>query len=105
MLLGSKITLLPNDLNYREPQKCIRPNATHLFSLSLSLLSSNLANQRHLIASSSFDAFDNHLKTNTIGPILVAQKLLMRSGIPVGTIVFMSSDSGSAGKFLAFEDG
>lgn len=54
---------------------------------------------------SSFSDFDNHLKTNTIGPILVAQKLLMRSGIPIGTIVFMSSDSGSAGKFLAFEDG
>lgn len=42
MPLGSKITLLPNDLNYREPQKCIRPKAPHL--VSLSLLSSDLAN-------------------------------------------------------------
>lgn len=58
-----------------------------------------------LIMSSSFNDFENHLKTNTIGPIIVAQKLLMRGGIPFGTIVFMSSDSGSAGKFLAFEDG
>lgn len=42
MPIGSKITLLPNDLNYREPQKCIRPNAP---ISSLSLLSSDLANR------------------------------------------------------------
>ena len=44
------------------------------------------------------------MRTNTIGPILVAQKLL-QIPIPIGTIVFMSSDSGSATSFRAFEDG
>lgn len=44
MPLGSKITLLPNDMNYREPQKCIRPKAP---PFRLSLLSFNLDNQSH----------------------------------------------------------
>lgn len=44
------------------------------------------------------------MHTNTIGPILTAQKLL-QSNIPIGTIVFMSSDSGSQGNFREMEDG
>jgi NAD(P)-dependent dehydrogenase (short-subunit alcohol dehydrogenase family) len=43
------------------------------------------------------------MRTNCIGPIITAQKIL--STIPVGTVVFMSSDSASASKFLSFEDG
>lgn len=42
--------------------------------------------------------------TNAIGPIITAQKLL-QTRIPIGTITFMSSDSGSAGSFRSFEDG
>lgn len=53
---------------------------------------------------SSFDTFSDHLRTNAIGPIIVAQKLL-QTGIPIGSLIFMSSDSGSAGDFRAFEDG
>ncbi len=53
---------------------------------------------------SSFRDFAFHLHTNTIGPIITAQKLL-RAGLVSGTIVFMSSDSGSATKFLEMEDG
>lgn len=52
----------------------------------------------------TFDEFAFHLHTNTIGPILVAQKLL-KTNIPIGTIVFMSSDSGSAQAFREMEDG
>lgn len=52
----------------------------------------------------SFDEFAFHLHTNTIGPIITAQKLL-QTNIPIGTIVFMSSDSGSAGLFREMEDG
>lgn len=44
------------------------------------------------------------MKTNAVGPIILAQKLV-QTGIPIGTIVFMSSDSGSATEFRAFEDG
>lgn len=39
-----------------------------------------------------------------MGPIIVAQKLLQIS-IPIETIIFMSSDSGSTNEFRAFEDG
>jgi NAD(P)-dependent dehydrogenase (short-subunit alcohol dehydrogenase family) len=53
---------------------------------------------------SSFDEFAFHLHTNTIGPIITAQKLL-QTNIPIGTIVFMSSDSGSHGNFREMEDG
>jgi NAD(P)-dependent dehydrogenase (short-subunit alcohol dehydrogenase family) len=56
------------------------------------------------ISYSSFDEFAFHLHTNTIGPIITAQKLL-QTPIPIGTIVFMSSDSGSAGQFREMEDG
>ncbi|KAF1963043.1 NAD(P)-binding protein [Byssothecium circinans] len=52
----------------------------------------------------SFDEFAFHLHTNTIGPIILAQKLL-QTNIPIGTIVFMSSDSASQGNFREMEDG
>jgi NAD(P)-dependent dehydrogenase (short-subunit alcohol dehydrogenase family) len=52
----------------------------------------------------SFDEFAFHLHTNTIGPIITAQKLL-KTNIPIGTITFMSSDSGSQGNFREMEDG
>lgn len=45
-----------------------------------------------------------HLQTNTVGPLITAQKLLA-TGIPIGLIVFISSDSGSASSFNDFEDG
>lgn len=52
----------------------------------------------------SFDNFAFHMNTNTVGPIICAQRLL-KSGIPIGTIVFMSSDSGSVQQFRDMEDG
>ena len=52
----------------------------------------------------SFDKFQSHMNTNAIGPIITAQNLLA-TRIPIGTITFMSSDSGSATNFRAFEDG
>lgn len=52
----------------------------------------------------SYSSFAHHLHTNTIGPIITAQRLLA-TGLPIGTIVFMSSDSGSALNFRDFEDG
>jgi hypothetical protein len=48
--------------------------------------------------------FAFHLHTNTIGPIITAQ-MLLKTNIPIGTIVFMSSDSGSATNFREDEDG
>lgn len=53
---------------------------------------------------SSFDNFSDHLRTNAVGPIITAQRLL-QTGIPIGSIAFMSSDSGSATDFRDFEDG
>lgn len=51
----------------------------------------------------SFDEFAPHLHTNTIGPTITAQKLL-QTNIPVSTIIFKSSDSGSTGNFQEIED-
>lgn len=45
-----------------------------------------------------------HLRINTVGPIITAQKLV-RSRIPVGAVSFISSESGSATRFRAHEDG
>ncbi|KAI1110704.1 3-oxoacyl-reductase [Nemania sp. NC0429] len=54
----------------------------------------------------SFSDFALHIHTNTIGPIICAQKLLNLSpDSPPPKIVFISSDSGSTTRFLDFEDG
>ncbi|RMY11420.1 hypothetical protein D0867_08084 [Hortaea werneckii] len=52
----------------------------------------------------SYEDFAFHLHSNTIGPIICAQKLLS-AGIDIGAITFISSDSGSAQQFHEFEDG
>ena len=52
----------------------------------------------------SFGDFATHLHTNTIGPIITAQKLL-GTQIPIKSLVFMSSDSGSTMSFRHFQDG
>lgn len=54
--------------------------------------------------SRSFSKFDQHMRTNCIGPIITAQKL-MKTNILIGMMVFMSSDSASATNFLSHEDG
>lgn len=53
----------------------------------------------------TFDKFSHHLLANTVGPIIVAQKLLQIADVMIGTVAFMSSDSGSTQRFLSFEDG
>ena len=56
--------------------------------------------------SRSFGEFALHLHTNTIGPIIIAQKLLNISGVaPPSKIIFISSDSGSTALFRDYEDG
>lgn len=57
---------------------------------------------------SSFSDFALHLHTNTIGPIICAQKLLKiesPGSPPPAKVVFISSDSGSTTRFLDHEDG
>lgn len=53
---------------------------------------------------SSYDDFALHLHTNTVGPIICAQRLLA-ANLSIGTVVFISSDSGSATEFRDMEDG
>ncbi|OJD27787.1 hypothetical protein ACJ73_00810 [Blastomyces percursus] len=57
------------------------------------------------VSPKSFAHFAHHLHTNTVGPIILAQKLLRLTDVSIGTIAFMSSDSGSTQRFLDFEDG
>ncbi|KAK2006232.1 NAD(P)-binding protein [Colletotrichum eremochloae] len=54
----------------------------------------------------SFSDFALHLHSNTIGPVICAQKLINLSPeSPPPKVIFISSDSGSATQFLDFEDG
>ncbi|KIV93775.1 hypothetical protein PV10_04963 [Exophiala mesophila] len=54
----------------------------------------------------SFGDFALHLHTNTIGPIIIAQKLLqISSDAPPSKVIFISSDSGSTSAFRDHEDG
>ncbi|KAL3460970.1 hypothetical protein BJX64DRAFT_261824 [Aspergillus heterothallicus] len=54
----------------------------------------------------SFTSFTTHLTTNTIGPIITAQKLLsIDRSHPPEKLVFISSDSGSTTLFRGHEDG
>ncbi|KAF7189726.1 putative oxidoreductase [Pseudocercospora fuligena] len=52
----------------------------------------------------SYADFAFHLHTNTIGPIICAQRIL-QSSIAVGTVAFISSHSGSTQAFRPEEDG
>lgn len=81
--------MLPSDQS-SEPLSCIPLD---------SQLSDHMLNRI-----SSFEDFSKHLRTNAVGPIITAQKLL-QTRIPIRSITFMSSDSGSATDFRAFEDG
>lgn len=56
------------------------------------------------LLSRTFASFTHHLITNAVGPLLCSSALL-KGGIPISTLAFLSSDSGSAEKFRAFEDG
>ncbi|RGP64309.1 protoporphyrinogen oxidase [Fusarium sporotrichioides] len=54
----------------------------------------------------TFQDFAYHLTTNTIGPIICAQKLInLDPDSPPSKVIFISSDSGSAINFLGNEDG
>lgn len=78
----------------REPPRCVFRN-TSPRRLSL------VADQNR-----AFSDFALHLHTNTIGPIIIAQKLLQISGVtPPSKVVFISSDSGSTSMFRDHEDG
>ena len=57
-----------------------------------------------LMFGSSFGKIEDHMKTNAIGPIIVAQNLL-QTDVVIGSFIFMSSDSGSTNNFREFEDG
>lgn len=59
-----------------------------------------------LINFRTYHDFALHLNTNTIGPIICAQKLInLDPTCPPRKVIFISSDSGSAVNFLANEDG
>ena len=54
----------------------------------------------------SFSDFALHLHTNTIGPIICAQRLINAAPeYPPSKVVFISSDSGSTALFRSHEDG
>ncbi|OGE56401.1 hypothetical protein PENARI_c003G07296 [Penicillium arizonense] len=54
----------------------------------------------------SYADFALHLHTNTIGPVICARKLIdLDLESPPTKVVFISSDSGSATVFRAYEDG
>ncbi|KAL6915566.1 hypothetical protein ACHAPO_010867 [Fusarium lateritium] len=54
----------------------------------------------------TFQDFAHHLTTNTIGPIICAQKLInLDPESPPSKVIFISSDSGSTTNFLGHEDG
>ncbi|OBS25937.1 hypothetical protein FPOA_06470 [Fusarium poae] len=54
----------------------------------------------------TFQDFTYHLTTNTIGPIICAQKLInLDPNSPPSKVIFISSDSGSTNNFLGHEDG
>ncbi|PNS16889.1 hypothetical protein CAC42_4853 [Sphaceloma murrayae] len=79
-------------------------SATPNIRLDYVVLNAGVLRYPNHALSLSYTDFAFHLHTNTIGPIICAQKLL-NSRIPIGTLVFMSSDSGSATRFREQEDG
>ncbi|KAI0140505.1 NAD(P)-binding protein [Xylariaceae sp. FL1272] len=87
----------------------IRAMKAHVLSgmkLGNIILNAGVLNYPNRATEMSFSDFALHLHTNTIGPIICAQKLVNLSiDSPPTKIVFISSNSGSTTEFLDFEDG
>ncbi|KAK6396146.1 hypothetical protein LTR65_010256 [Meristemomyces frigidus] len=83
------------------PPSCMLPTISSLSPASCIFVHGH---STKTFANSSYDNFAFHLHTNTIGPIICAQRLL-KSGISIGTMTFISSDSGSVQLFREMEDG
>ncbi|KAH8817306.1 putative short-chain dehydrogenase [Xylogone sp. PMI_703] len=79
-------------------------SSLNLSSIDYAVINAGVLRYPNRTLDMSFDTFATHLHTNTIGPIITAQKLL-QTGIQIGTIAFMSSDSGSTQLFRDQEDG
>ncbi|KZF20037.1 3-oxoacyl-reductase [Xylona heveae TC161] len=100
-------TILPCDVTVEESiDSFVREvkNLPDLTRIDYVVLNAGVLKYPNRATEISFDDFAYHLHTNTIGPIITAQRLLQTS-IPIGTIMFMSSDSGSTAQFREFEDG
>ncbi|KAI9820586.1 MAG: hypothetical protein M1827_004955 [Pycnora praestabilis] len=76
----------------------------HLEKIDYVIINAGVLKYPNRATEISSNDFAYHLHTNTIGPIIAAQKLLL-TGMSLGTIMFMSSDSGSTTNFRDFEDG
>ena len=53
----------------------------------------------------SYSDFALHLHTNTIGPVVCAQRLIKAVPDSLSKVIFISSDSGSTALFRSHEDG
>jgi NAD(P)-dependent dehydrogenase (short-subunit alcohol dehydrogenase family) len=55
----------------------------------------------------TFKTFNHHLMTNTVGPVVLAASLLKYHSkeLLLSNLTFISSDSGSQGNFLSYENG
>ncbi|KAI9054937.1 hypothetical protein LZ554_002080 [Drepanopeziza brunnea f. sp. 'monogermtubi'] len=96
--------------------------------IDVAVLNAGILEYPGRVSEVSFSSFAHHLHTNTIGPLVTASHLLSLASastaraqpqpgsplspayppttpIHVKTLVFLSSDSGSAARFRAFEDG
>ncbi|RAK89369.1 short-chain dehydrogenase [Aspergillus costaricaensis CBS 115574] len=84
-------------------QKAVRDGGLRLTNVILNAGINQYPNRATEI---SFQSFTHHLQTNTIGPIIVAQRMLsIDPTTPLEKIIFISSDSGSASQFRSHEDG
>ncbi|MCJ1421021.1 hypothetical protein MMC32_007383 [Xylographa parallela] len=90
-----------NSINTFVKELCV---LKYVHKIDFTVLNAGILEYPNRATEMSFDKFEAHLRTNTVGPIIVAQKLL-QANVPIGTIMFMSSDSGSTTNFRSFEDG
>lgn len=91
--------------NHRPERRCTQVSEPSHGDVRGLITSSALKSVAESTRRSSSD-FALHLHTNTIGPIICAQKLInMFPDNPPSKVVFISSDSGSTVLFRSYEDG
>ncbi|PQE28921.1 hypothetical protein CJF30_00003941 [Rutstroemia sp. NJR-2017a BBW] len=111
----SRLTLLRCDINDEESIKALAVDVSKLITrdgwqggvgLETVVVNAGVLEWPNGVLGSSNQSWHHHFQTNTFGPLLAANHLLSVSNpkISISTIVFISSDSGSAGDFRSYED-
>ncbi|KAK3669424.1 hypothetical protein LTR78_010684 [Recurvomyces mirabilis] len=99
------MTLACDVLSEKSIDDCIRAlSDTGCSRIDHAIINAGVLKYPNRATEISYDDFAFHLHSNTIGPVICAQRLL-QTKVSIGSITFISSDSASGTQFNSYEDG